>query len=263
MSGLGQEGNRLCRWLNTVAHTHISVWDIVIHTCTVARKLVHNELALSVISWHKHANTHTHRVIHTPAWEEIWFRLLQYILSCSTIDKELLSVAEEWGEFVNVETLTQILYLSITDRKYEKFKTETRTTSFKISACETPDVFLFSTASVPMIEVIYSQQNVYQLGICPLLCAPLTNSSMEQYGTLGSYLNKHCIHACVCVWSCSVTICSHQNRKPRVTSGLNLFRRQNWVVSLLICHNNKCSETNSCFIFSTILTEPLFPLHWA
>lgn len=145
-------------------------------------------------------------------------------------------------------------------------KQKHRQTPFiKTPVCETPGVFLFSTVSVLMIEKIYSQQNVYQLGICPLLCTLVTNCSMEQYGTLGPYLYKCvCLRSWVCLCVvCFVTICSHRNRKPWVTSGLNLFRRQNWVVSLLISHNNKCSETNSRFHSSTVLPEPLFHFHWA
>lgn len=51
---------------------------------------------------------HTHTCVHTktPTWAEIWFCLLQYTLSCGTIDKEPLSFAEEGDELLRDTNIT-------------------------------------------------------------------------------------------------------------------------------------------------------------
>ena len=139
-----------------------------------------------------------------------------------------------------------------------------------------------------MIRMIYSQQNAFQLGVCPLLCALLTNSSMEQYGTLGSWLcscvfPSVCVCLCVCVCVCVCVrvwpvFCSHSNWKPCVTSGVNLFQEQNCIIFLLCFQHNKNIVTKPCFDLSMISvscvlvlkkrynyakTGPLLLLQWA
>ncbi len=60
-------------------------------------------------------------------------------------------------------------------------------------------------------------------------------------------------NVCVCVCVVYfVSICSHQNWKPRVTSAVNLLGEENCIVLLLLFHHSKCILTNSRFNFSTI-----------
>lgn len=81
------------------------------------------------------------------------------------------------------------------------------------------------------------------------------NSCMEQYENLGSWLCK-CVCLCVCGFA---SIGSHQKWKPRVTSGVNLFKEQNCIVLLLLFHvYTKYIVTNSCFNFITISATSVF-----
>lgn len=133
-----------------------------------------------------------------------------------------------------------------------------------------------------MIRMIYSQQNVFQLGVCPLLCALLTNSSMEQYGTLAHGCAAVCFHLCayVCVCVCACGLFSAPIPTENLASHLEWTCFRNRTVSYSYCVSTitRILWEKPCFDLSMISvtcvlvlkkrynyaeTGPLFLFHWA